>query len=323
MEEIKKDNRREIKTKKYLLVFLLTMAIFITGIVLSKQFEGNRMENIKNVEDSMYIDILSSEIQFDLLEDAGCKGLTEKTVLSSELRELSNKISFMEKDLKVDDDSFISLKKKYQLLQIKDYLLMKKLSKKCNLNPINILYFYSNKEESSEETRKQAYVLDRLENDNPRLRVYYFDYDLPFSPVRALIISKKVSGENLPALVIEDKIHEGFQGIEKIQKLLPKLEIKDDEEYLNYLNGGDSGIKISCQNDNECILSDKLITPCQQVYSININNDKKDLEFFNKKQAELIKDIKFKCMIAEKIENFKFSCDIKKNLCKKEIIDKK
>lgn len=228
MNDIEKDNRREIKSKKYLLVFLLTLAIFISGIVLSNQFKTERIDNIKNIEESMYIDILSSEIQFALLEDLGCKGLTEKTVLSSELRDLSSKISFMEKDLKMNNNNFISLKKKYQLLQIKDYLLMKKLSRKCALNPINILYFYSNKDGSAEDSKKQAYVLEKLENDNPRLRVYYFDYDLPFAPVRTLLMSKKV-GEKMPAMVIENNVYVGFQGIGKIQKLIPKLEIKEEE----------------------------------------------------------------------------------------------
>ncbi len=313
-KEIKIDERRKIKNKKYFLVFLITLAIFITGILLSQQFNFDRIENIQEVEDNMYLNILSSEIQSALLEETGCKGINEKTVLSSELRGLKNKLSYMENEVKMNSPEFINLKKKYELLQIKDYLLMKKLAKKCELEPINILYFYSQKDEKLlDNSKKQSYVLEKLERDNPRLRVYYFDYDLPLPAVRTLLIAKKIDGNKLPALVIENQKYLGFQSLEKVQKLLPKLKIFEDK-YLKYSDGSKSKVKIQCTEDKQCYVKNNILNQCGLPIAINKDNDEKDILEFFKKEKEIAKTVKAKCIEKDEYQKEVF-CDLEKHIC--------
>jgi hypothetical protein len=115
----------------------------------------------------------------------------------------------------------ITLKKFYSLLQIKDYILMKKIAEKCGDKPRSILYFYS--ATSCDDCRKQGYVLTSLREENPGVRVYSFDYNLDINALKSLINIHSINGKNLPAVVINETTHEGFQSFENLKKLIPSL----------------------------------------------------------------------------------------------------
>ena len=109
--------------KKYVIVLFITSAIFIFGLWFSNYLNNKKVNQLKSIESSISLDLLSSETQFDLLQEISCKDISN-TVLSSELRSLANKISFSESNIGVKNVDVISLKKSYSLLEIKDYLLM-------------------------------------------------------------------------------------------------------------------------------------------------------------------------------------------------------
>jgi thiol-disulfide isomerase/thioredoxin len=98
---------------------------------------------------------------------------------------------------------------------------MNRISEKCKVNPVSILYFYSNEGECG-DCEREGYVLTHLQEKYPQLRIYAFDYHLPLSAVKTLIAIKKVKNE-LPALVIKDKQYYGFQSVEDIEKAIPAL----------------------------------------------------------------------------------------------------
>jgi hypothetical protein len=115
----------------------------------------------------------------------------------------------------------ISLKKSYSLLEIKDYLLMKKITERCGQKPIFILYFYNN--DNCEDCTKQGYVLTSLREEYPNLRVYSFDYNLDLGAIKSMISIYKVPNK-VPALVINGKVYSGFQSVEDIVKTFPQLQ---------------------------------------------------------------------------------------------------
>jgi len=306
------EKRREFQLKKYIIIFLITTTIFFLGFYLSNILNNKRIINVSDVEDKMSINILSSEVQFALLKDANCNGITEKTVLSNELKELGKKLSFMEHHLGPDNNEVIKLKKKYTLLEIKDIMLMKEITKKCHLKPINILYFYSNKK--CEDCKKQGYVLTRLSQDNPRLRIYTFDYDLNLTALKTLKNVKKITKNKLPILVIDNKVYYGFQEIEKIKKLLPKLKIIK-KHFLNYFNGDISNIENQCSDDKQCIIDEKITTLCGIPKPINVNNTSKNIQEYFEKEKEFTKGVTVKCDNNDKIK-YKAVCDLEDNICK-------
>lgn len=209
-----------IDTRKYIFTFLITSAIFATAFFASTYFSDKRVENVKQIQDNIAIDILSSETQFDLLKEVPCSNVND-SVLSGELSSLGEKLSHTEVERGSTDDDIIYLKKYYSLLEIKDYLLSKKLAEKCGATkkPVFVIYFYSNKG-TCLSCQKEGFVLTRLKEMYPELRVYSFDYDLPLSAVDSIKTIYKINNE-LPALVIEDKPYIGFKSVEDIEKLLP------------------------------------------------------------------------------------------------------
>jgi hypothetical protein len=209
--------QNEINWKKYFIVFLITGAIFVTAIYISNYFGNKKIEEIKNIQDKISIDILSSETQFSLLEESSCKDLSSIT-LSDELANLEEKLNSTEKDRGESDPEVLYLKRYYALLEIKDYLLMKKISEKCKTAPVSIIYFYSNRDGTCPDCTKEGYVLTQLRQDYPELRVYSFDYDLDLSALKTLLSINKIKGQ-LPAMLIGENMYYGFQGMDNLQKL--------------------------------------------------------------------------------------------------------
>lgn len=211
---------KNIDYRKYIFSFIITAAIFATAIYLSNYFGQKKLDEIRNIQDKISIDILSSETQFSLLEESSCKDIGTGS-LSSELSNLEAKLAYTESERGVTDPEVKTLKEYYSLLEIKDYLLMNKISEKCKKTPLSIIYFYSNGDNCS-DCEKEGYVLTRLRETYPDLRVYSFDYDIGLSAVKTLISINKIKNA-LPAIIIKDQVYYGFKSIEDIEKGMPEL----------------------------------------------------------------------------------------------------
>lgn len=209
-----------IDAKKYIFTFMITAAIFVTAFFASSFFSNKRVENVKSIQDNIAIDILSSETQFDLLKEVPCSNVSD-SVLSAELSILGDKLSHTENERGEKDADVIYLKKYYSLLQIKDYLLSKKLVDKCGSSkkPVYIIYFYSNKGDCP-DCQREGYVLTRLKEKFPELRVYSFDYNLQLSAIDSLKTIYRIKSA-LPALVIEDQLYTGYKTVEELEAMLP------------------------------------------------------------------------------------------------------
>ncbi len=214
-------NSRTARWGSYLVAFLITALIFATALYASNYFNGRRIAEISATQDNIAIDILSTQTQFDLLKEHSCADIAENSVLSNELRPLGSRLSYLEQQPNVNQDELARLKRYYSLLEIKDYLLMQEVSTKCRLNPVFILYFYSNQGDC-DECETQGYALTGLSQKYPLLRIYSFDYNLGLSALRTLTEINNVQ-ENLPALVIKGKVYYGLHTVEDIEKILPEL----------------------------------------------------------------------------------------------------
>jgi hypothetical protein len=214
-----------IDWKKYLIVFFITALLFIIAAYVSNYFSNKKLVQLKDIQDKISIDILSSETQFSLLSDLSCKNVSG-SFLSAELNDLGGKLEWSQKNLG-DSDTVSYLKKYYSLLEIKDYLLMKKISARCGVKSAFILYFYTTAENCS-ECEKESIVLSTLREKYPELRVYSFDYSTDLSAVRSMIQIYKIKDTLLPALVIDDEVLTGFKSIDELDLIIKKsFNIKD------------------------------------------------------------------------------------------------
>ena len=99
-----------IDWKKYLIVFLITLGLFFTASYVSNYFGDKKIDQLKNIQDKIAIDILSSETQFSLLSELSCKNISD-AVLSGELGELGSKLEWSEGNLGATEE--VSYLKKY------------------------------------------------------------------------------------------------------------------------------------------------------------------------------------------------------------------
>jgi hypothetical protein len=209
-----------IDTRKYIVAFVITAIIFGTAIFASSLLAQKKLEDVRNIEDRVALDILSSETQFALLAETSCKDVGPG-FLSKELGPLGEKLTYAESQKSFSTTDVESLKRSYFLLEIKDYLLMKRLTEKCNFKPTFILYFYGN-EEACPDCQKMGYVLTAMRDKYPDLRVYSFDYNADLEAVSTLISINKVKPV-LPALIINSEPYYGFKSIDELETTVPAL----------------------------------------------------------------------------------------------------
>ena len=110
------------------------------------------------------------------------------------------------------------LKQDYSLLSIRQWLLLKQVKEKCSKNINIILFFYSNKDNST-ESESQGYVLDYLYEKYPdNLVIYAFDFDEDNPALNTIksIYEIKIA----PSVVVNEKRLSGLQSKEKIERLL-------------------------------------------------------------------------------------------------------
>src|SRR3989344_4047304 len=209
-----------IDSKKYIAAFSITAVIFATAIFVSNIIGQKKLEDVRTIENRVALDILSSETQFALLEETSCKDIGPG-FLSKELGSLGGKLVYAENQTGFNTEDIDYLKRSYFLLEIKDYLLMKRLTEKCGIKPTFILYFYSTKD-SCEDCERMGYVLTALRDKYPDLRVYSFDYHFDVGAINTLVSIYKVKSD-LPALIINGLSYHGFHSVEELEEAVPAL----------------------------------------------------------------------------------------------------
>ncbi|MEK7602461.1 MAG: hypothetical protein AAB472_03170 [Patescibacteria group bacterium] len=205
----------------------VVIALFITGVIIAtviysvSYLDHQRIVELNDIQNRLATDTLSIDTQFALLEEAPCEDLTEGTALTHELSDLGDKLAFTEEKLGATNPEVLRLKQQYTLLEIRDYLLTKRLANSCGLHPVIALYFYSNTPGSCADCDRAGYALSYLRQTYPKLRVYAFDYDLDLGALRTLVSVEKVDAQ-LPAFIIQGKRSYGFTTLEDLEKQFPK-----------------------------------------------------------------------------------------------------
>ncbi|HRH55937.1 MAG TPA: hypothetical protein PK609_03675 [Candidatus Paceibacterota bacterium] len=210
-----------LATRNALLALAITVAIIGTIVAAINHLDRQRIAELDAIQAQLATDTLSIETQFALLEDAPCEDLTIGTDLTQEVSFLGDRLGATETRLGSDNAEVIRLKKQYTLLQIRDYLLTKRIADTCDIEPVTALYFYSNEEGACESCDRASYALSYLRQTYPGLRVYAFDYNLDLGALKTLIAVEKID-ERFPAFVIEGERSYGFDDLETFEERFPE-----------------------------------------------------------------------------------------------------
>ena len=210
-----------LATRNAILALAITVAIIGTIVAAINQLDRQRIAELDAIQTQLATDTLSIETQFALLEEAPCEDLSVGSDLTQEVSSLGDRLGATEARLGSDNQEVIRLKKQYTLLQIRDYLLTKRLAETCDVEPVTALYFYSNEEGACESCDRASYALSYLRQTYPGLRVYSFDYNLDLGALKTLIAVERVE-ERFPAFVIEGTRSYGFDDLETFQERFPE-----------------------------------------------------------------------------------------------------
>ena len=210
-----------MKWTRYILALIVTIAIFFIAFSVSGMFANKKIDEVRAIQDKISTDILSIETRFALLGSTSCEHVVAnddfEKGLTDELNMLANQVKFMESERGAVDPDVLLIKEKYNLLQIKDYLLMKDLGNRCNRNITSILYFHS---QDCSDCKKESIILDELHNKYPEVRIYWIDKDFSTPAIETIISMFHV--KETPSIFLAGKLKTGLVSIEDITKMLPK-----------------------------------------------------------------------------------------------------
>lgn len=209
-------------TRNSLIALAITITIIGTVLYAVNFLNQQRVAELRSIEDQLSTDTLSIETQFALLEEAPCEDIAAGTTLSQEVGGVGDKLAFAEGRAGANDPEVLRLKERYTLLQIRDYLLTKRLAETCGVKPVVALYFYSNVPGECADCDRAGYALSYLRQTYPALRVYSFDYHLDLAALRTFISVLKVHDGEFPAFVVQGKASYGFTSLEDLEKAFPK-----------------------------------------------------------------------------------------------------
>lgn len=204
--------RKQANKQKYLLVLLLTILIFSTGILVGHYTSGQKLDEVKVLSEQLQLQSLGVELEYQILRENICEH-ENILFLTEDLFEISEKLTYMENALGEDNSRVKELKEFYFVLEAKHWLLAKDRVETClegviDMNETIILYFYSN-EGDCPRCKQQGIVLTYLQQEYEGMKIYSFDTNSN-SPVVRVIKNVYGLSNNTPALIINDEAIEEY-----------------------------------------------------------------------------------------------------------------
>lgn len=207
--------------KQYVFVFIITAAIFAVAFWASGFVSNRKIEQLQNMQQQISLDILSTETRYALLGSTACKYTVHNEEfeqgLNQELNELARRVKYLESELEEGNATVLNVKKQYNLLQIKDYLLRRDMNERCGDQVVSLLYFH---EKDCKECQKQTLILDELHEKYPEVRTYWLDRDLGTPAMDTLLTVFDVI--EAPTIVIGSEKIQDFANLEELETRLPQ-----------------------------------------------------------------------------------------------------
>ncbi len=203
---------RKISFPLYVAAFLITTFIFGAGVYIGIVIEQEAAKSIYSSIEKSTQRIANTQLMF-LLEDSPsfCSVYEEELEkVFDEADMLGKELEYLEKQKQVYDPE---LKNKYFALELRNYLMAKKVKDVCSGNFSLVLYFYS---DNCTECKEQGGELTKArERSNGKLKVFSFDGSSKSSIVDALKKEHNIS--TYPTMLINEEYKlTGFRNAEQI-----------------------------------------------------------------------------------------------------------
>lgn len=209
---------RKTSTKKYLLAFILTLLVFLGGIVAGLTIDNLRLSSAKQITLTEKVTLRSLQLQKDYISSGITDCKTLNTILENNINELGKKVAIIidfEKKALFNEEEFKLQLQDYFLTEIQFYLLAKEIDQKCPQNAVKILYFY---DENKDETQGDILIYLKKKFGHKAL-IFSLDSGFVQEPmIKTLLTYYNIT--QFPALVIEEKVFEGHQTADQLMEHL-------------------------------------------------------------------------------------------------------
>ncbi|MBI4153869.1 hypothetical protein HY501_00895 [Candidatus Woesearchaeota archaeon] len=215
---------REISKNKYIVAGIITLAVFIIGLLLGVSLSGERMNYAQEQMRIQKLGIDSLQIQYQFLNSFNiqnsCSAISKTFEVNvKNLIDLGNKIEKYSSDVNFNVEEFNDLKREYILAELRYWILSKKAKEACSRDFITILYFYSDEEDCfscSTQSRILTYLKGQLDN---KLLVFSIDGSFQTEPMVS-ILKESYNITSYPSVVIDDQAYNGLLTEEDLTKEL-------------------------------------------------------------------------------------------------------
>jgi len=225
-----------MRAGKYLIVLIITSAVFFSGLALGEYLATKDVNRILILQEDLQNSVVALNLQSELLETDICK--INVFDITEEKFELGRQLAILESQLGYDDPAVLRLKNKYSLYSIQQYVLIEK-QKSSRPNPSDserpssrsepgcadavepILFFYDNVDALT-SSRTQGYVLDYVYRENREdVAVFAFSVNVHNAAQDTLMEKYGIDATGgVPAIVVNG---ETFEGVTSSKKILSAL----------------------------------------------------------------------------------------------------
>ncbi|MBW2976310.1 DsbA family protein [Candidatus Woesearchaeota archaeon] len=217
--------KRKISKDKYLLAFILTSMIFVLGLTLGMLFDNLRIKWAETETKEKEVDYLSLQFQYLYLttlkdKNASCSVLY--TAMEKSIGDLSDSLQTFinyKDETRVNKEEYEIVGRKYILDNLKYWLLAKRTKEECDLDVVNILYFYS--ESNCPICPNQGVILTYFKKIfGDKLLIFPIDVDYETNEPIITILKKQYKITAYPTIIIGDKKYEGVISNNELKKII-------------------------------------------------------------------------------------------------------
>jgi len=199
--------RRNVSTEKYIIAAIITIGIFLFGLLLGLVMEGKRVIYIESLNRQQNLEYNSLQLQYafmdQLSKEENCDAVS-KTFEGNinNLESTRKRLEEFDEDSKMNKEEFNLLRREYFLAQVRYWLLAKRTQEVCDREIATTLYFYSNDQECP-DCGKQAFVLNYLKKVfKDKLLIFSFDAQHENEPM-ITTLKHTYNITKYPTLIIE------------------------------------------------------------------------------------------------------------------------
>jgi hypothetical protein len=226
--------KRKISKGKYALAIVLTSIVLVLGLTLGMLFDNLRIKWAETENIAQEVDYLSMQFQFlylTTLQDKNASCSVLQTTMERSIHDLSESLQTFIKykeNSKINQKEYELVGRRYILDNLKYWLLAKKTKEECDLDVVNILYFYS--EKNCQKCPDQGVILTYFKKiyEN-KLLVFPIDVDYEINEPIITILKKQYEINKYPTLIIENNKYGGIQNNEKLKKIICNSFKNEDE----------------------------------------------------------------------------------------------